>query len=183
MVVGSALVLRERLPRAHWAALALVLAGVALVTGAVDAVRAGTAPLGTAVLLAGLGSGMAYGLYTLVSKVATERYSDPIAPVFWMFAFATLAMTVIEPPFAALRRPHHAWPAVLGLGIVPTLLPYLLYVQALRWLRASTASMLACAEPVIAALLAVAFLGESLDAARVAGIALIAVAAGLLARG
>lgn len=183
VVVTSALILRERLPATHWAALVLVLAGVALVTGAVDAVIAGTAPLGTKVLLSGLGSGFAYGMYTIVSKMATDRYRDPITSVFWMFAFATLAMTIVQPPFAALARPHDAWLAVLGLGIVPTLLPYLFYLKALHWLRASTASMLACVEPVIAALLAVAFLGESLDAARIAGIALIAIAAGVLSRG
>ncbi len=42
--------------------------------------------------------------------------------------------------------------------------------------------MLAAVEPVIAALLAAFVLGEALDATRVAGIALIAVAAALLAR-
>ncbi len=182
VVVLSALIWRERLPRTHWAALALVLSGVALVTGAVSAVLAGTAPLGTAALLTGLGSGFAYGLYTLFSKAATERYTDPITPVFWMFAFAALAMTVIEPPWIALRRPHDSWPALLGLGLVPTLLPYLLYLQALRWLRASTAAMLAAVEPVIAALLAAGLLGEVLDATRVVGIGLIALAGGLLAR-
>ena len=102
--------------------------------------------------------------------------------VFWMFAFATLGLTVIQPPFEAMARPHGEWPALIGLGLVPTLLPYLLYLQALRWLRASTAAMLASVEPVIAALLAAALLGEGLDATRVAGIAMIAIAAATLAR-
>ena len=182
VVVLSAMVLRERLPRAHWAALVLVLAGVALVTGAFSTLLAGTVAIGPAVLLSGLGAGLTYGLYTIFSKTASARYADPIMPVFWMFAFATAAMVVVEPPWDALSRPHDAWPALLGLGIVPTLLPYLLYLRALRWLRASTAAMLAAVEPVIAALLAAVFLGETLDATRIAGIALIAAAAALLAR-
>ncbi len=182
VVLLSAIAWRERLPRAHLLALALVLGGVVLVTGALDALRAGAAALGAAALFTGLLSGLAYGLYTLFSKLATDRYPDPIAPVFWMFAFATLGLTILQPPFGAMARPHGEWPALIGLGIVPTLLPYLLYLQALRWLQASTAAMLASVEPVIAALLAAALLGEALDGTRIAGIAMIAVAAATLAR-
>lgn len=182
VVLLSTLLWHEHLPRTHMVALGLVLAGVMLVTGAVGALLAGTAPLGSMALLAGLVSGFTYGLYTLFSKAATRRYTDPIAPVFWMFAFATLGLTVVQPPFSAMARPHGEWAALLGLGIVPTLLPYLLYLQALRWLRASTAAMLASVEPVIAALLAAGLLGERLDATRLVGIALIAAAAAMLAR-
>ncbi|NLG61901.1 MAG: EamA family transporter [Candidatus Cloacimonetes bacterium] len=182
VVMLSALLWRERLPATNIVALVLVLAGVVLVTGALTALRAGAASLGVGALLTGLCSGFAYGLYTLFSKTATDRYPDPIAPVFWMFAFATLAMTLIEPPFEAMMRPHGEWLALIGLGLVPTVFPYLLYLQALRWLRASTAAMLASVEPVIAALLAALLLGEGLDAARVVGIAMIATAAALLAR-
>lgn len=182
VVVLSALIWRERLPRAHILALVLVLGGVMLVTGAVNALRAGVASLSGTALLTGLLSGLTYGLYTLFSKSATERYPDPIAPVFWMFAFAMLALTIVQPPFEAMARPHGEWPALIGLGVVPTLLPYLLYLQALRWLPASTAAMLASVEPGIAALLAAALLGEGLDATRIAGIAMIATAAAMLAR-
>jgi len=182
VVLVSAVIWRERLPRAHLLALVLVLGGVLLVTGAVDAFRADSAVLGTRALLTGLLSGLTYGLYTLFSKAATDRNPDPIAPVFWMFAFATLGLTILQPPFEAMARPHGEWPALIALGIVPTLLPYLLYLQALRWLRASTAAMLASVEPVIAALLAAALLSEGLDATRIAGIAMIAIAAAMLAR-
>lgn len=182
VVLLSAVLWREHLPKTHIVALVLVLGGVVLVTGAVDALRTGAAALTMGALLTGLLSGLTYGLYTLFSKAATDRYPDPIAPVFWMFAFATLGLTIIQPPFEAMARPHDEWPALIGLGLVPTLLPYLLYLQALRWLRASTAAMLASVEPVIAALLAAALLDEGLDVTRVAGIAMIAIAAATLAR-
>jgi drug/metabolite transporter (DMT)-like permease len=132
-------------------------------------------------VLTGLGAGFGYGLYTLVSKVAAQRYEDPIFSLFWMLAFAAIALSIVAPPFAAMRDAADAWPALIGLGIFPTVLPYLLFLQALHWLRASTASMLASVEPVVAALLAALFLGEALDAPRLTGVALIAVAAGLLA--
>jgi drug/metabolite transporter (DMT)-like permease len=181
VVLISAVLWQEHLPLRHWGALALVLVGVVLVTGAATAVLTGAVPLSATAVLTGLGAGFGYGLYTLVSKVAAQRYEDPIFSLFWMLAFAAIALSIVAPPFAAMRDAGDAWPALIGLGIFPTVLPYLLFLQALHWLRASTASMLASVEPVVAALLAALFLGEALDAPRLTGVALIAVAAGLLA--
>ena len=181
VVLISAVLWKERLPAVHWGALVLVLVGVTLVTGAATAVLRGTVPLGATAVLTGLGAGFGYGLYTLMSKVAARRFSDPILSLFWMLAFASIALGIVAPPFAAMRSAGPAWPSLIGLGIVPTVLPYLLFLQALHWLRASTASMLASVEPVVAAVLAALFLGEALDASRLTGVALIAVAAGVLA--
>jgi inner membrane transporter RhtA len=71
---------------------------------------------------------------------------------------------------------------LIGLGVVPTLLPYALYLAALRHLRASTAAMLASIEPVIAAAYAAVLLGERMDGLQIAGMLLVVCAAVLLAR-
>ena len=181
VVLISTALWKERLPLLHWGALVLVLAGVVLVTGAASAVLQGDVPLSTTAVLTGLGAGLGYGLYTLISKVAAQRYEDPIFSLFWMLLFAALALTFVAPPWNMSGNAGSAWPALIGLGIFPTVLPYLLFLQALHWLRASTASMLASVEPVVAAVLAALLLDEVLDAPRLIGVALIAVAAGLLA--
>ena len=181
VVLISALLWKERLPLLHWGALLLVLTGVVLVTGAATAVLSGDVTVGMTAALTGLGAGLGYGLYTLISKVAAQRYGDPIFSLFWMLLFAAVALTIVAPPWRAMRTAGDAWPVLIGLGIVPTVLPYLLFLQALHWLRASTASMLASVEPVVAAVLAAVVLGEVLDAPRLIGVAMIAVAAGFLA--
>jgi drug/metabolite transporter, DME family len=181
VLLMSALLWRERVSRARMVALALVLSGVVLVTGAGGALLRGGASLGPAALLLGLGAGATYALYTIFSKVATERWG-PEAALFWSFGFATLVLALIAPPHAPfLRAPQHV-PLLLALGIVPTLIPYALYLAALRELRASTASMLAAVEPVIAAILAALLLGERLQPAQAVGMLLIVAAAVLLAR-
>lgn len=181
VVLASAVLWRERIGRLRGTALVLALAGVALVTGAVGALLHGTAPLSSAALGLGLLSGGTYALYTVLSKIGTERFG-PAASLFWSFFFATLALAIVASPVAPLIRAPADRMTLLALGIVPTLAPYALYLLALRQLRASTAAMLASAEPAIATILAAIVLHEGFDLLQGIGIALIVMAAVLLAR-
>jgi drug/metabolite transporter, DME family len=177
----SALLWREQLTPARLVALGLVLAGVVLVTGAAGALLRGTATLPLEALLFGVGAGLTYALYTIFSKIATERYG-PTASLFWSFLFAAVALGILSPPHLPfLRGPQHTL-LLLGLGIIPTLVPYTLYLAALREVRASTAAMLASVEPMIAALLAALLLSERLELLQGAGMLLVVSAAVMLAR-
>lgn len=175
----SWLLWRDRVGGPELAALLVVLVGVLLVTGALRTLVAGRAAVTTLAAGIGLGSGLTYALYTIFSKVALRRY-PPLTALFWSFAFASIALLFVEPPLEPLLRSPDALPLLIALGLVPTLFPYLLYLSALRWLRASTAAMLACIEPVAATLLAAWLLHERLDALQAAGMVLIVLAAASL---
>jgi drug/metabolite transporter, DME family len=181
VVLASAAIWGERIGTVRWLALGLVLCGVALVTGAAGTLLAGNALLSAPALMLGLGSGVTYALYTMFSKIATERYG-PEASLFWSFFFATAALAVVASPLAPLLREARHLPALIGLGIVPTLIPYVLYLVGLQQLRATTAAMLACAEPAIATALAALLLGERFDGIQGTGIGFILIAGVLLAR-
>lgn len=181
VVLMSAVLWHERFGRVRMLALTLVLAGVVLVTGAAGSVLSGTAGLPLPALLFGLGSGLGYALYTLFSKVAGQRYGAQ-ASLFWSFAFAALSLGLLASPLAPFLRTPDQTLLLIGLGIVPTLLPYALYIVALRHLRASTAAMLASIEPAVAAVLAALLLGERMGALQMIGMVLVVCAAVLLAR-
>ncbi|MBR9989976.1 MAG: EamA family transporter, partial [Gemmatimonadetes bacterium] len=181
VVLVSAVLWREHFGRIRALSLVLVLIGVVLVTGAAGALLSGTAALPLPALLFGLGSGLGYALYTLFSKVATERYG-PLASLFWSFAFAALSLGILASPVAPFVRAPDQTMLLIGLGIVPTLLPYGLYIAALRHLRASTAAMLASVEPAIAASMAAVLLGERMAGLQIVGVVVLVVAAVLLAR-
>jgi drug/metabolite transporter, DME family len=179
VLLMSALLWRERVGLVRAVALVLVLGGVLLVTGAAGALLRGTATLSPAALALGIGAGATYALYTMFSKVATERWG-PAPSLFWSFAFATLALAVVAPPWRPFAAaPQHAV-ALIALGIVPTLVPYALYLRGLRELRASTAAMLASVEPVVATTLAALLLHERLTVAQAVGMVLVVAAAVLL---
>jgi drug/metabolite transporter, DME family len=181
VVIMSALLWRERFDRVRALSLLLVLTGVVLVTGAAGSVLSGTAAVPAPALLFGLGSGLGYALYTLFSKVASERYGS-LASLFWSFAFAALSLGLLASPVGPFLRAPDQTLLLVGLGLVPTLLPYALYIAALRHLRASTAAMLASIEPAIAAIFAALLLGERMQGLQMIGMVLVVCAAVLLAR-
>lgn len=171
----------ERVSRRQLTALAMVLAGVFLVTGAAASIADGSGSISAAALALGLASGLTYGLYTVFGKRALARY-DAVQTVFWAFAFGALALSLAAPPWRPFIAHPGAATLLVALGLLPTLTAYLLYIAALRRLPAATAAMLATIEPVVATLVGIALLGEAMGAGQAAGIALIVAAALLLSR-
>ena len=172
----------QRVTRLQLAALAMVLAGVFLVTGAAASLVGGSGRISAAALALGLGSGLTYGLYTVFGKRALARY-DAVQTVFWAFAFGVLALSLAARPWEPFIAHPTATPLLVALGLLPTLAAYMLYIGGLRRLPAATAAMLATAEPVVATLIGVTLLGETMEPGQAAGVALIVAAALALARG
>lgn len=169
----------EKLNAQRAGLLLLTLCGVVLVTGAARTIRSG-AIISLEAAALGLASGFTYALYTVFSKRGVQRY-DSMRNMFWVFALASLALAIPAPPWHAMG-PTESLPWLLGISIFPTLVAYLLYVKALEFMEATTASMLSTAEPVVAAILGAIILGESTGMDTVLGIALIVLSAVLLVR-
>ena len=167
VVVLSALLWREPLTPRKLAALGLTFLGCACVTGLFSGTPAATAPG----LLAGFGSGFFYALYTIFSRCALREY-DPMTVTYWSFVFSALGSLFLLRPAelaAGLASPC-AWLALLGLAVLSTALPYLLYTWALSQAEAGRAAIAASLEPAVASLLGAALFGEPLDLLTGAGV-------------
>jgi drug/metabolite transporter (DMT)-like permease len=66
-----------------------------------------------------------------------------------------------------------AWTGIVYMAVAPSVVGYLIYTHALRWLPASRVASVTSVQPVLATLLAVALLGERPGLAYVAGAAVI----------
>jgi DME family drug/metabolite transporter len=154
---------------------AMVLAGAFLVTGAFRALGS----LEVAGTAAGIASGVAYALYTVLGKRIRQRY-DVLTTILYAYGIGAIVLAFIEPPWTAFADYPEATGILLLMGLGPTLLAALLFYGGIRHIDASAASILATIEPVVAALLGLAWLGESLPPSTVAGTALILAAAILL---
>lgn len=127
------------------------------------------------VFLAGLGSGFFYGLYTIFSRFALKKYS---ALTVTAYTFITGALGLL--PFAA---PGKLVPLMiaspkpvllcLGIGVICTVLPYVLYTHGLTGMEAGRAAVLAESEPVTGTLIGLTVFGESRDVFKLLGIVLI----------
>jgi drug/metabolite transporter, DME family len=174
IAVLAPLFLPERRSGVALVAIAPALAGVALVATAGE----GEFQAGPAGIAAGAGAAATYALLVVVTK----RLAATIAPptiTFWSYvtAGALLAPFLLAVDRVLPRGAEIGW--VLLLGVVFTALSGLVYVWLLRHVTAQAVGILAYLEPVSAAVLAWAILGQPLGAAVLGGAALV-VASGAL---
>lgn len=155
--------------------LAMVITGAFLVTGALSAL----AHVEWMGVTAGLASGAAYAIFTVLGKRIRHRY-DVITTILFAFGVGAAILAVAAPPWITILAHPDALGLLLLMGLGPTLLAVLLFYGGIRYIDASAASMLATIEPVVATLLALAWLGEGIHLSTVAGTALILAAALLL---
>ena len=167
VVVLSALLWRERLTGRKLAALALTFGGCVLVTG----VLGGGAQITPQGFLLGLGAGFFYALYSIFGRFALAHYG-PYTVTLYTFLFAGVGSLVFLDPVelgAAFGQKGLAWVA-LGLVVVSTVLPYLLYTAGLARIESGRAAILASVEPVVAALVGVLAFHEAMSPAMGLGI-------------
>ncbi|MGP4090697.1 DMT family transporter [Streptomyces sp. KR55] len=168
IALGARLTMGERLGRAGLMAVAGALTGLGvLVLGGGDtAVR----PWGVALALL---SAAGYSAMTLLTRYwGRDGGADASRTTVWAFAVTTLCLL----PFALAEGlvPHTAEPVrllwlVAYIAAVPTALAYALYFAGAAVVRSATVSVIMLLEPVSAAVLAVALLGEHLTTATLTG--------------
>lgn len=157
----------EKPSRRQTIAVLMAFVGCILVTGAYNIIDMNTNWLG---LLVGLSTGLTYGLFTVIGK-RTLRHHDSWTILTYAFGFATMTILVFKPaaPLEMLAKPLNAWLWMIVLVIVSTVMGFGLYTSGLRHLSASSASIVATMEPVIATGFAFALLGEVIEPVQMVG--------------
>ena len=175
-------VFHEPVRRRIWLALALALVGLALI---VDVRHGGT--ISSAGLAFALLSASTYAFYLLLAEQAIGD-RDAVSLLAWGFAFGAVFWALVAPwwSFPSGRvgasvsllghlSGHHlpVWALMLFMVVVGTIVPFFLLVSALSHLPATRVGIIAMLEPVVATIVAWAWLAESLGAAQLAGAAVV----------
>ncbi len=181
IMLMSVLFFREKLNRIKLIALALAFAGCVLVSGI-----SGEGLTLTGLLL-GLGSGIGYGLYSILGTIALRKYS-PYTVTTYTFLFAAAGSWLVCQPADMISK-FSAADNLTGLllfcvltGLVTAVIPFLAYTLGLRTVEASRAGILATVEPLVATLVGILVFSEPLTLLSGLGIALIFAAVILLNR-
>jgi drug/metabolite transporter, DME family len=171
VVAWAALYLKRRPgPEVKFAVVG-ALVGVVLVSGIVSE---GIGRLNAFGLLMGLGSAFMFATYTLVSESVAERLGV-IPALLRGFGWATLMWLIYQVPQGvpeSLVTDGHL-PRVLFVGGVGTLAPFLLFLWGVQRVRAERAVIVATLEPVVAGVIAWAWLGQTLSVVQVVGGAIV----------
>ena len=174
------LFLKERLDWAKIVAVILSLGGCVLVAGALDpaAWQAGTLGIACGVL-----SGLAYAVYSLMGRSASQRGLNPWTTVVYTFGFATMFLLLYNLLFGGLlpgTAPRPAdlfwlgsslagWGVLIALANGPTLIGFGLYNTSLSLLPSSVANLIVTLEPVFTAVIAYFLLGERMTPVQMGG--------------
>jgi drug/metabolite transporter (DMT)-like permease len=161
---------REPLTRFKVLAIFLTLAGCVLVAGreelsGIDLTAAG--------LMLGLVTALAYGGFSLFGRQVARRYS-PWTVLTYGFGFGALALLPFQ--FGSLQPwpvPASAWLWFAGLVVVSTIVPFAAYLEGLKGLPVSVASLLSSSEVVFGALVGALIFAERLRGLQILGAALV----------
>ncbi|WP_301860824.1 DMT family transporter [uncultured Megasphaera sp.] len=123
-------------------------------------------------ILAGLGAGLGYALYSVFGHYALAKYS-PFTVTTWTFIIASLGLAGFSdvPAMAAsmASSPVMFIMAVL-LGLLSTTIPFILYTVGLSAMETGKAAILASVEPLTATVISIAVFHESLSITGAIGI-------------
>jgi drug/metabolite transporter (DMT)-like permease len=149
-------------------ALALALTGVGLVVGTDTA---GADPFGVALAL---GSAVCYAVYTTGSRGISATLA-PRALMLGVLVGTTGSMTIYGVLDGGLALPtgNDEWGIVLGMVVVSTVLPLLLFYEGISRLKASRVGIVSTVEPVVTVTLGAILLNEQITVFVVAGGAII----------
>jgi drug/metabolite transporter (DMT)-like permease len=178
----------ERVRRRIWAALGLSLLGLTLMVQLWN----GMSLDGLGVVYALIGA-FAYAAYLLLAEREVVA-RDTISLMAWGFFFSTVFWSIVQPwwtfPARAVGRTVSlqgnladvhlpVWALVLWVIVLGSIAPFTLIVASLRHVTATRAGVTAMLEPVVATVVAWAWLDESLAAPQLAGAAVVLAAIGL----
>ena len=170
----SRLLFREKLTAKKLVACALAVLGCALVSGIFTG---GAHGLTLMTLGTGLLSGFGYALYSIFGRYAVDRGYHSLTINAWTFLIASVCLAPFV-DYGAIGGALAADPLdtvlySLGLAVVVTVIPYLLYTAGLERISSSRAAILASLEPVVACLVSVTVFGEPLSLLGVLGVLLV----------
>ncbi|MBD0255548.1 MAG: EamA family transporter [Cytophagales bacterium] len=171
VTILSRLFLKEVLTLRKVSALAVTVAGCALVAGLVPGTGAIVSPEGLAL---GVGAGFFYALYSIFAKFALQKY-QAYTVTLYTFLFAALAVAPFStlPAVVPVLLQPQTWLYLFGLGFLSTLLAFLLYTKGLSRVAPGQAAIIATLEPVIASLVSLLLFKEQLNGWQYTGILLV----------
>ncbi len=170
VTIYASILFKEKVTLSTMFAIVLTFSGVALVVKAHETSWLNANILG---VMFGLFSSILFVFYFLITKKMRNRYTNWTL-ILYGDTVGAIALTPVV--FSALPEianyPQQLWLLIFTIAWFPSLLAYLLYSYALKYVESSKASILAVLEPLSAAILSATILRESFDPLQILGITL-----------
>ncbi|MCH5262771.1 MAG: DMT family transporter [Lachnospiraceae bacterium] len=181
VMLMSLLFFHERMTKNKLLALIISFVGCVLVSG----IGSGESNVTAIGILIGLGSGIGYGLYSILGTIALRRYSTYTVTTYTFMIASVGSLFLCSLPdllhkIAACSVKPHLFVLIALTGLVTAVIPFLCYTLGLEQVDASRAAILATIEPMVATLIGVVVFHESMTLMSVVGVMCIIAAIVLL---
>lgn len=173
IVLMSCLLFREEFTPRKAASILFAFTGCTFITGIIS--EAPGLSISAQALAFGLCSGFCYALYSIIGRYILRRY-DWLTTITYTFLFAALALLPFCAPVELAHKLINGRAALLNallLGLLSTMLPFILYTNGLKHMDTGKAALLTFVEPMVATFISAAILKEDFSANNAIGAALI----------
>lgn len=134
-------------------------------------------------IMSGLLAAMFMAFYTVYGRRAVRQY-HPLTAVTYSFCFAGIFWWLVSPEAWTSDTINAGnWWLFAYVAVFSTVIPFLLYFFGIRFLPPTNVGITACLEPVIAAVVAYLFLGETMGWLQIMGGLLVIIAVIILQTG
>lgn len=162
--------LKEKVTSLMVLAVVLTFFGVALVVKAYEASWFTANFVGVSF---GFLSSVLFALYVVITKKLRENYTSWTVTLYGDGIGAlTLSPIIIISIFEIAHYPQQLWLLILAMAWFSSLLAYVIYSYALKYVESSKGSVLSFLEPLSAAILSAVFLGENFTPPQILGVTL-----------
>lgn len=160
VMIFSAILFKEQITRIKVIALTLAFIGCTLVSGIFD----GSAVLNTKGFVIGICAGLGYALYTVFNRYALNYGYSSLTVQFYTFFFAVVTGAIFtdfgQVGDAIATEGFSAILVMIGIGLICTAVPNVLYTSGLKYIDNGKTSVMASIEPVMAIVFGIVLFGE-----------------------
>ena len=168
VILLSRILFQEKITALKLTALVMTFIGCILVSG----IGNGKNSMTLRGFIIGLGSGFGYALYSIFSRYALRKY-NVLTIIFYTFLFSGISILPFSGP---LLKGNLAHPCILlygvGIALLCTVLPYLLYTFGMIRTETGKAAILVTVEPLVGTLVGCGLYGEPMTLVKACGILL-----------
>lgn len=172
VIVFSAFLLSEKITLKTVCCVIVAAIGCVLVTGILEEELS----FDTIGILAALGSGIMFALYSVGTKIVINKGYSPNTGILYMFLFGTICIVPFTDNAEILTRSVAEWDVlfnVLMMGIVMSLVTFKLQSYGLKHLEAGKVAIILLLEIVVATFVGILLYNEVLSALNIIGTILV----------
>lgn len=167
VTILSALLFKEPFTIRRIFALLLTFSGILFVINIFNINELSLHPAG---ILYSLGAAFGYAFFNVYGQKNISKVS-PMLLSFYPLVIGAVLLPLFSSPVFFLTTPHSFANLLFGLGlaIISTVLPMILYFKGMEKVKASAASIISCFEPIFTVILAAVILGDKITTMQVIG--------------